>query len=543
MHPAVLNPLQEQGRQLLIQLQALSDGPAPDGLAGNEGNAEAEEALLQVDGLLRHQIGMTLEIVGDLEFAQLRAEGPRLCEKHADDVRALIDVMLESNLDRDKNLRLLEYLITLLATDEVNGRRTVVTEPSDLTPGLRALGRKCISDTSIDAGSAETVLGQAMSSLIRGEDHLSLRDEIRTQKRNLGRHILHPRILSCTVAYNVAMWNQVAVQIDSTMAIDQLADDLLTDLNDDATATQRSSADGAGAGESHAGPTLASKGFARLVSAFSERIRGGECGDPSAARVVNSFKLDGLRPREILALEADDDGDAVNQLIRTAVVLGRAIRQQGEIHEELERLQIAPELLEAECLPEMIREMTSMARTLFAESRYSEAFELSEVKTRNLAALAVAADRKAAAEGAVETTAAARPVAHTGWRLRIGSLPAGAGRVIGLMLGLGLMALMFSQLGGEDDTTLRQAALMRISPFLTSAVRQTEGDKTRLVAKLGPTWDYVATPQRETAVAEIGERVQALGIDTVVLMGPAGIVFGRYENGEVTHVVPNSTSQ
>ena len=134
MHPALLNPVREQGRQLLIQLQSLSEGPSPDALASDEQGAAAEEALAEVDRLLAHQTGMTLEVVGDLEFAHLRAEGRQVCASHPDEVRALVDVMLAGDLTRDKHLRLLEYLITMLSSEEWDGRRTVVNEPCALTP-------------------------------------------------------------------------------------------------------------------------------------------------------------------------------------------------------------------------------------------------------------------------------------------------------------------------------------------------------------------------------------------------------------------------
>ena len=65
LHPAALDPVREHGRQLLIQLQALADPGADDA----ERHAEA---LAGIDRLLAHQMGQTLEIVANLEFAQLR---------------------------------------------------------------------------------------------------------------------------------------------------------------------------------------------------------------------------------------------------------------------------------------------------------------------------------------------------------------------------------------------------------------------------------------------------------------------------------------
>ena len=406
MHPAALDPVREHGRQLLIQLQALADAGADDA----ERHAEA---LAGIDRLLAHHMGQTLEIVANLDFAQLRAAGPRLCSEHPDDVRALIDLMLKHDLRHNKALRLLEFLITMLSTEESNGRRSVVQEPSQLTPGLRELAAQRSSESGPAPAAAEATLGSAVRGLIGGDDTAEMRDEMRSYKRELGTDILHPRVLAGAVAYNVAMWNQVAARSDGTLALDQLADDLLEDLS--------KAAEGAGGARSGSAQVdvLGSQGFARLMEAFRARLTGAEIADDGAARVVASFELGDLVAREIQAVESGAP-DPVNRLICACVVLARAIRHRAEVHDSLESLSIEPERLATDALPDLMHEITAAARKLFADRRFEDAFELSEVRTRNLAALAMRSPRP---ESRSEGEAPTDGTLLSRWRLPFGVDP------------------------------------------------------------------------------------------------------------------------
>jgi hypothetical protein len=372
MHPSALDPVREHSRQLLIQLQALAD-------AGADEAERHAEALAGIDRLLAHQMGLMLEIVADLEFEQLRAAGPRLCSEHPDDVRALIDVMLKYDIRHNKPLRLLEFLITMLSTEESNGRRRIVQEPGQLTPGLRELAAQRVSESGPAPAAAEATLGNAVGGLIGGDDTAGMRDEMRRYKRELGSDILHPRVLARAVAYNVAMWNRVAARIDGTQAIDQLADDLLEDLS--------RAAEGAARSGSAQVDVLGSPGFARLVEAFRARLTGGSIADGVVARIVASFELRDLAPREIQAVESGG-ANRVDRLIGECVVLARAIRHRAEVRDSLEALSIEPESLTTDALPELMNETAAAARKLFADGSFDEAFALSEVRSRNLGGLA-----------------------------------------------------------------------------------------------------------------------------------------------------------
>jgi len=528
MHPAVLAPVREQGRQLLIQLKALDDHETTGALPS------AEADLADVDRLLSHQIGQTLEVVASLDFVQVRSSGALLCSTYRDETSALIDLVLEGDLSANHSLRLIEFLVTMLATEESDGRRRAVHEPSELTPGLSRVAQERVSDLGQRFRAGLSTLENATESLNRGVDQHELRDELRACKKQLGVDILHPRVLATAVAYNVAMWNQVAAQIDSTLAIDEFADDLLAEFSGAPEVARRGQPQ---EDQTARGAFIGSTGFARLVAAVRTHIRGQVASDPDelARRIVDVFKFDDLVPREVEALETDDV-DPINELICASIVLGRTIRHGAEVQEDLRELGVDPEALATQGLTALMEEMRGAAGKLFADSRYDEAFELSQVKTRNLATLAVA-DR-ASTSGSGE--AIGKP-ASSGrrWRLpfNLDLSPGLAAKMVATILGVALVAVMLSRPGG-DARSLSPGELAEVSPFLVSGRQGIQEGVRVFIGKLDPTWEYLGTKERRAVANEIGERLQEFELHTVVLRGVGARMMARWENGAITLLVP-----
>lgn len=509
MHPAALDPLREQGRQLLIQLQAAEREESPVG---------SEVALRETERLLTHHLGQTLELLGKLEFAQLRAAGPELRRDKPEELRALVDVTLLGNLADDQEIRLVEYLVTMLCAEDEDGRRSQVTEPSELTAGLQDMAQRKLADSSIDPGPAVDRLEEAARSLIRGDDHLVLRDEIRGFKQELGARLLHPEILAAAVTYNVAMSNQVSARLDSTLALDQLADDLLAEMKEPE------------AGDSD---LLHGRGMTRLTAALRARVRGAPSEDGTASRIVDAFKLDGIVAREVEALEGYDE-DPLDKLIASAIVLGCVLRQRKRLAARLKEIGLDPEVLESDALPALLREMGAASSKSFADSQYSDAFVLSEVKTRNLTAIHAAAERRSretGEDGARLSSLALR------WRLPFGLSPAVAGLVVGPLLGLLVGVFLFSPFE-TDVRILAPSELAEISPFLRSGHERVEAGEERFVGHLFPTWDYLATPEREAAAREVAGHFTAHGIEDGVLLGAGPSLMARWDDGEIVEVAP-----
>jgi hypothetical protein len=531
IHPSQVAPLRQRGREVLIRLQALGAVARDGGRAekDDEQLAALEETLHEVDGLISVQTSETLEIIQRLEFNQLRATGRRLSLSHPEEVAALIDVMLQGDIEDNKLLRLIEYLVTMTCSEEWNGRLTVVGEASDATPGLRQLARELLAGEGILSSAAVKVLGDAEASLIHGDDLRGTRDAMREYKEGLGRHFLHPHILDAVVSYNTAMWNQVAAQVETSLGIDQLADDLLSDLSLEDKAANESLANAA----NQATGFRASPGFRRLVDAFGARLAKREIADSEAGRVVSRFELDGIRPSEIEAFEAQNSTTA-QELIRDAVVLARLIRTGSVIDDLLHPLELDAALLEGQGIEELTSDMNREARELFARSRYNDAFALSEVKTRNLVSLA----RVRRARGEDESNPASAAARWRFWPFRADAkLPL---QVLGVALGFGLLALLLSFVEGGGVSTLSPSQLSQISPFLESGRENTHEGARRFVGEHSPAWNYLGTAERREVAQAIAQHFEEADVDTTILLGPGPRVMASVENGKVVSLVAKS---
>jgi hypothetical protein len=508
MHPAILEPLRQEGRQLLIQLREVDQRPSV---------VRDDPRLAEIDRLLSHHLGGTLERIGQLEFAQLRAAGPALVRDKPEDLLALVEVTLQGGRAGGQQVRLVEYIVTMLCVEERKGRRRQVREPGELIPALREGAARGAAGATPDVDGAVTRLEAAAKGLARRGDHLALRDEIRGFKQELGASLLHPKILSAAVAYNVAMSNQASAQRDGTLALDELADDLLAGV---ASAPQGDV------------DLLYGRGMARLTAALRARIGGARCDDEAANRAVAVFEIDGLVSREIEALE-DAGEDPLNRLIASAVVLGCVLRQRAALVEPLKALGLAADVLERDALPALLGEVGAASSKHFADGGYSEAFLLSEMKTRNLAAIQESAERRAREAGGGSRGA----VDGASGRLPFGLSPARMGLVVGAVVGM-LLATIFVATFGDGRRALSTSELSEISPFLNTGHRREEAGKVYFVGHLFPTWRYLGTPEREVAADEMAAHLAGHGVSDGVLLGVDRSVMARWQDGELVELTP-----
>lgn len=505
VHPSELARANQQGRDLVIQLQELSAR-----VRGAEGELEVDgQALARIDGLLDETSRRLYEILDRIDIPALRSIVPPLLSEHPEDVRGLVDVLAEGELRADQDLRKLEYLVTMLCTEERDGRRVVVREPGDLSTRLREATRER-GGSDEAAAERERRLGDAIAQLLHGSaDVGGIRDEMRQLKEEMGPGLLHPRVFTATMAYNVAMSNQVAGLVDGSRSIDRLAEDLLA--GPEAAAAAPSAADPALALPSD---PLGSATFESLVAAFRARVSGGEAGSAEARRVVEACPVDGLIPMELEAFEQGEDGETA-RLTRAAVVLGLVCRNLEAVDAPLRALGLDPDLLASDGVAAVMREMAARARKLFADSEYDAAFRVSEIKTRNLAKLTAA---RAVGPGAaaprsrpVSRASVAGTEVESGWGISPQQL------LLGGLAALALLAAVLWLPSGWSGEIYPQQELARISPFLESGYRDEQAGGPVFVGRLHPSWDHLGTPERRAVATRIGRSFEDLGIPGVTL--------------------------
>jgi hypothetical protein len=524
-HPAELEQMIERGRKILIELQALSirATEASTGPRSAEQETADATALEGVDRLLDDLSARTHEILDQKPIAQLRTNLRERSEDHPDEIRGLIDVIIEGDVERDKNLRFLEFLITLLSSEERDTGRAVVREPSEVAPQIGAFAEQRFDVDDPECAAAEAAISSATQKLFDAHTIGSTRDHIREYKKELGLRILHPRVLSATVRYNIAMSNRVAGLVEGSRTIDRLADDLLVPPATAEAPVPSSS-------------LFDSTGFSRIVASLQARLLDEASADVVVTSVASSFELEGLEPAAVEAFETRGEDHAAF-LIRAAVTLGLIIRHESRTDPVLRDLGIAPALLATDWLHELAREMTATARKLMAEAKYAEASRLSEMKVKHLAVASTTPEHRGGRARAREVATPSHAAPAKGMRLDATWL-----RALGLAIGLLAFALLLSPLRGGEESPVA-GDFSEVSPYLESGYRSDDGGSARFVGRLSAGWERLDTTERLSVASRIGEGLRQRSIDDVVLLNQHDTVQVRFRDGKVLQVAPRGAAR
>jgi hypothetical protein len=524
-HPAELEQTIEQGRRILIELQALGiRGTEASAGPRSEEQAAADSAALEgVDRLLDDLSTRTREILDQKPIAQLRASLRERATESPDEIRGLIDVVLEGDVERDKNLRFLEYLVTLLSSEERDTGRAVVREPSEVTPQIRAFAERRFDAEDPECVVAAQAISDATQKLFEAQAIGPTRDHIREYKKELGSCILHPLVLSAAVRYNVAMSNRVVGLVEGSRTIDRLAEELLAPPAAEEAPVPSSS-------------LFDSTGFSQIVSALQMRLVDETSADAAATDVAFTFDLDGLEPAAVEAFETRGE-DHGAFLIRAAVTLGLIIRHEAQTNPALRELGIDPALLATDWLHELAREMTATARKLMAEAKYAEASRLSEMKVKHLAVASTTPEHRGGRARAREVATPRGEAPAKSMRLDATWL-----RTLGLAIGLLAFALLLAPLrGGEESPAAGDFS--EVSPYLESGYRTDDGGSARFVGRLSPSWDRLDTTERLSVASQIDDGFRQQCVGGVVLLDQRGTVQVRLGDGKILEVVPRSAAR
>lgn len=177
---------------------------APDKAASE--SASIRQELLQTDIGLRELATSLRATVDAVALASLRAALPAASAERRDDVLALLELVLEDETGLERRLELLDYLTTLLSTEERGGKRIVARDPSSLTPRLRELGERIASTTAVPLPAVEREFIEAAKRCESG-GFASVVGEMRARKAALGIAALAPAALRSIVYYNASVWS------------------------------------------------------------------------------------------------------------------------------------------------------------------------------------------------------------------------------------------------------------------------------------------------------------------------------------------------
>jgi hypothetical protein len=498
-----------------------------------------------------------------VEFASLRATIPRSVETHRHEVLALLETLLE---DRDRLLDRLpkvEYLITMLSTEEVEQRRNIVHDPVALTPLLTNFEEGDMDPVEADSIAAE--LYQVASLDADRENPLTILRSVRSRKESIGLGCLSPMVLRAVVTYNARMFNCVESVRDTSRASDEILEELLGISSGPEIESERGNYAG-GLDESDEiwaniggaeKPTSVfdSQPLASVMDALCRRQRGVPIGSCASERVALVLDISSLDPIELVALMAEERDDLQELLARTTVV-GLVLRDLGAVQVHLVELGLP----ESDLTSSWVQELNSLLGQKIAErikdaDQYELTSTLSGIKAKYLLApmsalnaakgRAVAGDVVGADDAAEEMRQVSREAlldsatgATSSVREASGGIPQAAepstsrwrnrqrmtliAAAVPLFVMLGLMTSNFILAEKPTVETITVNGLGKLSPFISSAYRSEHGKGNLLIGRVDKQFAGLSKTERYAETEEMRARCQELGIRDAMIYDESG---------------------
>ncbi len=224
-----LLPSYRLGHELLDDLQRLK-GAIRDGQTTVEG-VSVDDLAASIDRDL-DAFGTALSgVISATPMVQFRATLPGTAEQAREEVQALLDFCL--NLDHFEvwPRALIDYTISLLATETApQGRRVIRTDPCQVTTIVEAQAREQGALRDDEVSHVCDRLRAATIDLLSEDDLEPTIRQIRELKNGLGRRLLHPEVLRSVVTYNVATSNRLLVILSAAREFDTAAEATLESL-------------------------------------------------------------------------------------------------------------------------------------------------------------------------------------------------------------------------------------------------------------------------------------------------------------------------
>jgi hypothetical protein len=579
-----------------------------EGLAELGKREASSDDLVQVLDRATAEIGVQLDVLerdlldrfDGLDFVSLRASVPQSVESHSHEVLALLEVLLARRDELLARLPRVEYLITMLSTVEVDGRRNIVRDPAALTPTLENF-----TVASLDSQQAEAFAMELYQAATLDSDsenfHPTLR-ALREQKQSVGLGCLCPNVLRAVVTYNARMFNSVealsalsrasdavvdeAFAISADHAVDQLdsldSDGVAVDLEEPEQGTPDEETDQGSVS------VFDSTALGCVIEALRRRLDGEQVGTDSPERVALVLDQSLLDPLEITAIRAMSPDAEQNVLARTAVV-GLMLRDFGSIASESLPLGIAFDQLSDAWVRELSQAFARLISEKLADPRaYELTSKLSSIKSKHLlkpfnalkagnreasSNLSGIDERKpqtnrspqAATGGASpkerrrESQAGRRQgdapgtrsggaggrrradAATQGFSFTLGEsrlkLTAAAALVI---TALGLVVSNMIGVSPDSIEILGPRSLSQTSPYLQSAYRNEEGRGGLLVGRVEVQFEALLLEEKIKAAEEMVLNFESQGIREAMLYDSRGMMQVHYAGGRLHRPRPGS---
>ena len=493
----------------LSQLSAVLSGK--DG-ASITGRPAPSVLLAKIDAGL-DDVARTLRAqLDDAPLTQLRATLPAVCDRHPDEVAALLDLCLPATPQVEERDALIDYLVTLLSTEDRGGVRHLSANPTAVTPRLLELCRQAEQSAPPEALELADDFDEARRELARTESLWPLVARMRSSKTWGTRYLLVPVLLKAIVKYNLAVWNRQ----EELQEVERTLDEAEW-WNEEPEA---------------AGPALESAFESSALDAVAGAI---------AARLAWRDPPEGvpedlaewLEPERFSLFEEEcfraAAADSVAVTVRVAVCLGLLARKLPDEADRVRALGIDPDQMQGDWIEEAGQRLRAATQECLGANRFDDARKLAEVRTHNLlrpgegreSVWALERDEpppptekaKSAPRRSKPVRRSKRATAAKEGRTRRDVVKA----VVMVASLVGSLALFFVTRTTGTVDIFTPEELAAVSLYLESGYRNDHGVGPLFIGTLKEDWAQVPAQKRNEAALEAGEALRQMGVKDMML--------------------------
>jgi hypothetical protein len=506
-------------------------------LQGSAGDAPDPEAQRKVEAALD---GLTDDLVATsdkVSFWQYRATLPIVLEQAPKDLESLLEVCMVGSVRRWTDL--VDYLVTLLATRESEGHRSVHSDPSTICACIEEICGQAAEEATAEADDLESRLGEACDALERGEPVGEIVQRVREIKRNATADFFVPTVLRRVVAFNAAVHNRMAQQEETRRSLHEAELDVMSQDEPPDPITGSNDL-----------PAYGSFELGRVEKALGDRLARRKSTDNHAARVAATFDLQKMSAFEKMIF-ADESDDHVGSVVRAVITIGLVVRHLDAVCDDLRALGIDPDWMRRSSSGEIDALAQQGTREFMRTGNFDHAQQLAELRSRYLNPLFD--EERMIPKPTVASGASVTPPAPVSRPARTG--PPRTGRKTRLLedepepkklwwripaiavLALAIVGGIVAGLNGGDETRdgaqYSNTQLMAISPFLTSGYRSDDGRGNSFTGNVNAAWARLSSTEQRENASRIGAHFAKQGITSVKFYDIDRTLRFHFEHGSI----------
>ncbi len=477
-----------------------------------------------------------------LDFSEIRAAMPQVRDSRPQEAAALLDVCLGCETPERLD-PILDYLVTLLATDPSGGGRVLARDPVSITPRLQSMCASVACDAeeilrAVEALDAQlAAVSQAES--LETEAIEPLLEQGRECKVRLGKAAFAPEVLRKLVEYNVLVAERFEDDLEADRTLHELEDDrTLYELDipassvADPTVEEEPPTESVAPTEEHIDEEMRA-GLRKIASGFRQRVTLEVIEAGIHTEIADALELSILSRPERAVFESWDDGDT-EELLRDVILVGLILRKRRDLEDRTLELHVPCEILQRTWVPELNDRIRREMTVKLADGDLNGARNLSQTRAKFLSRLlddhwrARAAENKDASRDAAlalempalqqdragKARAPGRATGASPRRRRLVRLAIAASIVAAALAGT---TQLWTPRNQHSLAMLPANSVRDLSPYLISAYRDGFGQGARLFGTLHDSWEEMSEAKRHEEAQRLGKRLGWTGTDEVML--------------------------